>query len=221
MLKTFFFTCVLVSTSAEQPYKLQNEEPPRALDLNLPNNEIDAAVKFSVEHYNADSNSLEKYQPGRVISSVPSNDGKQFDMKMEIQGDLGTSRFVEVQVVKDMVAGFRVQKWETIYTVRFAKNGEKPMTNEEPNPEGLTGGFNPTAKSESPEAKAAAMALARKAGMDGGESVIICDVQTQVVNGMNYKLTLGKGNCDNGNTFKGVVYKPFQGDYQARLINSD
>jgi len=183
-------------------------------EISVRDERVVSAAQYATDTMEAQSNSLEKYTLENILAALPlflEDEGYEIDV--QLQGNLGTTRFVKTNVVWDKSRqNMMVKSFHTVFTI--VSPSEEPI--QSPFQESqMAGGFK-CILTNSTDARRAALELARKKeNLVEGAKLVLCKVASQVVAGMNYKLSIGIGNCEN--TFTGIVFRSLQGEYLATL----
>eukprot|EP00242_Pyramimonas_sp_CCMP2087_P005801 CAMPEP_0198214450 /NCGR_PEP_ID=MMETSP1445-20131203/41583_1 /TAXON_ID=36898 /ORGANISM="Pyramimonas sp., Strain CCMP2087" /LENGTH=248 /DNA_ID=CAMNT_0043889663 /DNA_START=88 /DNA_END=834 /DNA_ORIENTATION=- len=185
--------------------------------LSLQDARVTAAAEFARKTWSEQSNSLEQYTTPRILSATTLTlEGGGYELDIELQGNMGTTQFAHVVVSEESADNkMRLESFHPLFTVHFAKDKDTDTPAGYGQTARMAGGFTPV-QSLTADLRSAAVELARKKDdMEQGARLIVCKAAQQVVAGMNYKLTIGIGNCDH--PFFGVVYRNLQGEYFAHL----
>jgi len=147
----------------------------------------------------------------------------QFELEVEFKGSMGATKLEHVEASRGADGDVELLAASTRFVIKTREEAQDAQKEEGGaaggGVPGLSGGFQAPSDPNSPQIRSAAVELARVIShLEEGARLVVCSASQQVVNGINYKLDLGLGGCDDSNThFKGTVYRSFQGYYQASL----
>jgi len=187
---------------------------------------VKEVAEFAAQEWGKSANNLEPFAAGRVAhvsvqrASIP-NEKDQYALDMEFLGNMGTTRFMHVEVSRAPEGAMELSKSSTLFTIKADEGLNKPQK-EDPDPRMvMVGGYNPM-DVDDPQLRSAAVELARKradsTALEEGTPLVVCEASQQVVAGMNYRLTLGMGGCSpNNERFSGRVFMSFEGQFKAAL----
>lgn len=176
--------------------------------------EVREVAEFATKMYNSMSNSIEQFEKGRIVSATKQVvAGKNFVLDMELVGNSNTV-FIRFEVFVNLSGEMELSSQETYFTMR------PKHTSIIQESENIVGGYHQK-EAENAEVRSAAVEFTRTMPetVERNAVMVVCKAETQVVNGINYRLTIGFGDCNEPNTRSGVVYKPFNGDYKVSSRN--
>eukprot|EP00217_Crustomastix_stigmatica_P010850 CAMPEP_0183791622 /NCGR_PEP_ID=MMETSP0803_2-20130417/1982_1 /TAXON_ID=195967 /ORGANISM="Crustomastix stigmata, Strain CCMP3273" /LENGTH=216 /DNA_ID=CAMNT_0026035943 /DNA_START=43 /DNA_END=693 /DNA_ORIENTATION=- len=171
------------------------------------------AASAAVASLASNSNSLEPLALGRVVEVKQQVvAGTMYTITCEVLRGAETS-LMELRVWRKLDGTHEAVESKTLFVVRGEAGGVASAGMAAPQL-GLVGGYHPAEPSD-PNVRSAAVEAWRTTDGAMGDGVVVrvCKAEKQVVNGVNYRLTLGDEEC--AETHPITVYQSFQGEYSV------